>query len=159
MDIIQRLNMLGQAAERRVPCLNMGGCAVYAALVGRALLNQGYRVQGVVHDTFADTADLRLNDVRKLVNGSARLDDWNAYGIDFGHVGLRLEYANQKFNYDSHGVSKDLTRLGRFDNVFRDTLPIADIEAVAAIPANWNRAFNRKSGIPAIKRLVREYLE
>ena len=111
MSIHDQLNMLGQAAERQLPSLNYGGCCVFAAEVGKALKAKGIPVRGIAAghwwgDESPDLAKLHKQ-IGNVMDGNA----WNSAGVNFSHVGLRVKLGCKWYNYDSAGLSPDLTRL------------------------------------------------
>lgn len=141
--------------------LNQGGCAVYAALVGRELERLGVPVLGIVCETFADTtvafASLRVKD-----RTSTRA--WNRAGIHFDHVGLEFECSDGRYVYDSDTLRKAPAKTLSGMPISPGYLSVADVEALAGINrrtetrrnAAWNSAFSRKD-IPALRDLVAEY--
>jgi hypothetical protein len=160
MSIHESLNLLGQAAEKSIPALNYGGCCVFAAEVGKALKAKGIPVRGVARPSYAfwedEAPDLRR--IEKQMGDNSNAYDWEDAGADLQHVGLQVKLGRKWYNYDSEGLSPDLSNL-RGRPAYSGHLSVKALDKLAAVPDNWNRAFNRKRGVPAIKRLVREYLE
>jgi len=83
------LRKLGRHVQEDITggCLNYGGCAVYAALVGRELQRLGVPV-GVVVNGYGGA---NLDEVRLKVTDVGDKGQWNDNGVYFNHVGL--EYA------------------------------------------------------------------
>lgn len=156
MSIHEQLNLLGQAAERQIPSLNYGGCCVFAAEVGKVLKAKGIPVRGVARGWMEATEP--LHKIKEAINNLENADEWNDQGVNFSHVGLQVKLGRKWYVFDSNGCDPDATRLnGR--HLYPGHLSVEDIDKLASNPENWNKAFRRKTGIPAIKRLVREYLE
>lgn len=157
MDIHEQLNLLGRAAENKIPALNYGGCCVFAAEVGKALEAKGIPVRGIARGWMEATEPLQK--IKKAIRNVENSKEWNNQGVNFSHVGLQIKLGRKWHNYDSAGLSTDLTRLGRSFGVYSGHLSVAELDKLASNPDNWNNTFKRKTGIPAIRKLIREHLE
>ncbi len=151
-NIVDTLNRLGHAAETSVNYLNKGGCCVFAALVGRELVNRGYVVKGVVVSFGPREGKCRLDDVRRRT-GNTDLVDWYN-DLSFNHVGIEFRADGRTRRYDSNGVVGGSDPLLHM-NAHPDRLTVEELEAFAADP-NWNTCFDRKQ-IPKLKKLVKQY--
>lgn len=163
--IVSQLRRLGQEANARVRYLNCGGCAVYAALVSRALLNRGIPARARVADR-SHTGEYTVDKVRAVLaeNGidtnNATPHDWHAEGIDFTHVLVEFEYRGRTYLADSNFV--DTKRRKREPTCGAPLLPgilsVPEVESLASTPDGWNDAFDRDEGIPILEKLVATHL-
>lgn len=163
--IVSQLQRLGREANARVPELNCGGCAVYAALVSRALLKRGILARARVADRY-QTGEYTVDKVRAVLaeNGidtnNATPDDWHAEGISFTHVLVEFEYCGRTYLADSNFV--DTERLKREPTCGAPLLPgvlsVPEVESLASTPDGWNAMFDRDEGIPILKQLVAAHL-
>lgn len=142
--------------------LNLGGCCVYAALVGRELLKHGIPVRGIAAGepgyTGHDEA-LSLSRIRPHVENKNYLNDWeyNANGMNIHHIGLRIGRGKDALLYDSNGFAEDARWLSG-ERVIPGTLSIPELEGLASVRENWNHRFDRRS-IPRLKTLITDMLE
>jgi hypothetical protein len=131
--------------------LNMGGCAVYAALVGAALQRIGLTVGGVVRGW---GNDVNVADARRKVSKVGEARQWNRNGIEFNHVGLEYVIGARAYHCDSDYV----TPAGRHQSLqsaYPGRLTVDELEALAGHRPNWNHWFDRKL-IPQIEAAVAE---
>ena len=160
MDLLKRLELLGETVSMRYSRLNYGGCCVYAALVARALKDHGIEARGIVASSMAKDRNTgkskNLDPVRKKIAKNIPVE-WNKNGVYFGHVGLEFKYRGRYRHYDSNGVKKPSTELGGF-TLYKGRLTLEEMEALAASKDGWNSVFNRED-IPAICGIVKEHLE
>ncbi len=153
-NIVDTLNRLGNAVEASVTYLNSGGCCVYAALVARELADRGYPVKGVVVSYGATKGKPKIYEVRKTLNNSKDLVDWNGH-VSFSHVGIEFRADGKVYRYDSNGVvgAKDpLMNMAPYPG----RLKVDELEAFASGQEGWNNTFNRNQ-IPKLKKLVKSY--
>lgn len=162
--IVSQLRRLGQEANARVRYLNCGGCAVYAALVSRALLKRGIPARARVADQYQskNTVDkVRGVLAEKGINtDNARPRDWNAEGIVFTHVLVEFEYCGRTYLADSNFV--DAKRRKREPTcgapLLQGALSVPEVESLASGPDGWNVMFDRDEGIPILKQLMAAHL-
>lgn len=158
MDIIEKLNNLGQEAMERFPSLNSGGCAVFASLVADELAKQGIEAEGVVAMDFWDYTP-NIDKARKHVNNVDDGDEWEANGVRLSHVGLKLNLNGKEMLYDSEGlrpVNRTRNSLMGYD-VIQGTFTREELRALADNAWNWNSMFNRQN-IPKLKKLIESEL-
>lgn len=164
-DIVSQLQRLGREANARVRYLNCGGCAVYVALVSRALLNRGIPARARVAD-WSQTGEHTVDKVRAVLaekgidTNNATPHDWNAEGIKFTHVLVEFEYRGRTYLADSNFV--DTKRRKREPTCGAPLLPgalsVPEVESLASTPVGWNAMFDRDEGIPILKQIVAAHL-
>jgi hypothetical protein len=110
MNLVRTLNSLGREVNSKWPRINRGGCCVYAALVGRELLDRGYPVTGVTasfcqYNNSVEQArtNLKKKNPRRRRPPTATM--WQGERVDFGHVVLKLRVRGESRHYDSNGVA------------------------------------------------------
>jgi len=154
--IINTLNVLGAAAENECYYLNAGGCAVYANLVAKELDKLGIPVHGIV----ATYEPKDLNKVRQGVTNANKKREWNANGLDFSHVGVEFKLGNRWYQYDSKGVHPRKSWLNReWWKVCKGHLSLVELDGIANEAAGWNDDFNRRTEIPKLKRLTKQFFK
>lgn len=154
MNIIDKLNTLGQKAEEEFPDLNYGGCCVFASLVADRLAKLGVQAEGVVAMYFYEdkppNIDYARNNVRHIGDG----DEWEENGVKLSHVGLKIMVGETAILYDSEGVRPFKRRNTLLDRtVIEGTLSRKELKALANNAWNWNYSFDRDQ-IPKLAKLV-----
>lgn len=158
MDIIEKLNELGEKAMKRFHSLNSGGCAVFASLVADRLAELGVEAEGVVAMDFWDSTP-NIDKARKHVNNVGDADEWEANGVMLSHVGLRLNLNGREMLYDSEGLrpaGHTRNSLLGYD-VIQGTFTRDELRALADNAWNWNSKFNRRN-IPKLQKLIESEL-
>ena len=130
--------------------LNYGGCAVYAALVGRELQRLGVPV-GVVVNGYGGA---NLDEVRLKVTDVGDKGQWNDNGVYFNHVGLEYAINGHAYHCDSEYLSR-ARHHPQLNRLYPGRLAVDEAEALADDPIGWNRCFDRRL-IPEIKEAVEE---
>ncbi|MGA8940077.1 MAG: hypothetical protein WB439_13030 [Acidobacteriaceae bacterium] len=100
--LIWRLKRCGRNVARKIPSVNHGGCAVYAAMVASALERAGVSAWGVVMGPPSGDLDrVRQNGAPGSVQG------WNRQGVFFTHILVQFEFRGEVWTHD---VGHTLTR-------------------------------------------------
>jgi len=162
MQLIEQLRALGSECEDTIPCLNQGGCCVYAAHVAKRLQELGIPVWGIVADRDSKDKGININDVRLNCgpdNSPKGVLEWNAEGVEFYHVLLQFVHEGKIWTHDS-GTTTDqrLTNdptLGA--PIIDGNLTVGELSALAR-DKRWNPSFDRPTGRPAIKASIATYL-
>ena len=151
MKLIKFLDDVGVLVNSKIHELNRGGCCVFASIVAQRL-SEFCEVRIAVGTDWLDNDDTTIDEVREQVSSNSP-NEWNNYGVDFGHVIIEFDYDGSTYHYDSNGVT----------SVQRDTstfgMPILDgyltiNEAVElASHAEWNPKFDR-SQIPKLEKII-----
>lgn len=157
-DLMQTLEVMGERANQLTRgTLNMGGCCVYASLLGRKLQEKGIYVRGVgAGDVFS--SNLNVQRLRRNVSRANRLSDWEE-GCDLHHFGLRFGTGQRAKLYDSAGFYSPTSRWLHGEEIIPGTFSIPELEALASNPHNWNDHFDRAHYIPKLKQLIDNMLE
>lgn len=158
--IITQLRAVGAEANDCFDALNEGGCAVYAALVARALLNRGIPARGRVADRY-NLGKNTVSVVRELLGqqgidtARANARDWNVKGIDFTHVLVEFDYRGKTYLCDSNFVDSKPREIEPTCGapLLPGSLSIAELEAIAADECGWNPWFDRDN-IPALQQII-----
>lgn len=161
MNIIDQLNALAAEVRESTSDLNSGGCGVFAAMVGKALIQKGIPASCFAcYDTVWD--DMRhagnVDEARANVSDPADLYEWNDNDVSLSHVGVEFVANGETLWYDSNGVVKPSRSFTRGTWIVQDgRFTVEEMEAMAERPHNWNDWFDR-SQIPDIQHLVEERL-
>jgi hypothetical protein len=133
--------------------INHGGCAIYAANVAMALNDVGVTVWAVV------SSALRDDDLNVVRNQSRprTLHAWNNAGVYINHVLVQFEYRSRIWTHDARNttcrkIKREPTYGGRLVPGY---LTLPELVTIAMARKGWNPAFDRRSGIPAIRAAVR----
>lgn len=164
MNLIRQLEKLGQDASG-IRSLNGGGCAVYAAAVAKRLHALDVPVWGAVSmRAYDDPENVDLDAIRfNNRNNSNKLRtvwDWNEYGVGFHHVLVQFVHEGKIWTHDSNGTVPKPVKVENTCGgiVVNGHLTVAELVSIASRQAGWSSAFNRRTGIPAIKRCVARHL-
>ena len=156
-----RLRALGKEANRQFPYLNNGGCCVYAAAVAGELERLGYEYEVIVPAPYNETLD--LSDVRKNVTNVNEKSSWNAAGVYFSHVAVRVKTGGRWYTYDSDGFRRSKYEFGRgWSGDAMYTAPnggmtAKEAKSLADESKGWNSCFHR-GDVPRVRKLVKEML-
>lgn len=155
MDLIDQLDSLGKKVNRKHQYINSGGCAVFAAFVGRALANMGIDVKVIIGGGWGSRPGTNIEDARKNISDPGVKALWNENGVAFGHVGLEFEWQGKKYHYDSHGTKQPD---GFLDGctIHPGRMTLEECEAIADEEQGWNTCFSRMD-IPSVRKLVEEF--
>jgi hypothetical protein len=143
------LTNLGKKINSDFPCLNMGGCCVYAALIAEKLKENGVNANGVVVACFDSPFSVAV--ARKGVNDIGSLREWNDNGVAFNHVVLEFTVEGKRFRYDSAGVVEAKNGF-RGDPIYSGRLKLKELQALATSDG-WSTRFDRKD-IPKLKKII-----
>jgi hypothetical protein len=167
--LLDKLRELGYAVNAAAPRINHGGCAVYAAAVAERLQELGVEVEvcvseGYVANTVAEARENLSNNGLQPHGANAR--DWEAAGLYFLHVGVRLCVDGSWYVHDTDATWEGRDELGvdaysdsdspRY-TVLPDGLTPEEAKAIADDARGWNSSFNREL-IPKVRELVRTHL-
>lgn len=149
MNLIEQLRLLGDDTESKCPDLNYGGCGVYAALVGRRLIELGVR------------------SVRSRVSGfnwwgqpmPRNLgQSWMDESFSLTHVALTFAWDGTLWTHDSQRTMPGLPKKLMGAPVYEGALTIGKTIRLANT-GHWNEQFDRPSGISLIKHNIERYLK
>lgn len=164
MDLVAFLNELGETANKKFPSLNWGGCCVYAGLVATALEEKGYPAQGRVAGWAAGKPNAAsITEARKRVQVNTPAE-WNANGINFGHVGIEFYDGENAYLYDSNGCTSPEDLLDGMHSFEGRLTPLELTELwqnngpLNGYQVSWNTSFDRNN-IPDLEKLVKESFE
>ena len=149
MDLLETIDALCNHIDDSVDKINSGGCAVFAACMGKRLMQYG-EVRIAVG---CDDGDTTIDDARDgvLFNTTG---EWNENGVFFNHIVVEFKYEGKMYHIDSSGVHKEshFTHLGSFP-ILDGRLTVAECGEIAGSSEGWNWMFNR-AAIPRIQRMV-----
>jgi hypothetical protein len=157
MNILDlKLTQLAKEVKTKVPCINFGGCCVFAALVSKHLSTIVPTRLVVFKGWFCDDNEASdLSEAKaKISNNTVR--EWNNQGIHFGHVVIEYDNDGQTYRLDSDGVEPCPTVVE--DNKLTGFLSIDDAEDLAADDDGWNPSFSR-SNIPQMKQIIDNFFQ
>ena len=162
MDLITKLNHLGEEVLERYPCINYGGCAVYAAMIVAALKRHNIDAKGIVASYGAGSPGWMSSDVATIDKAREKIKkndihEWQANGISFAHVGVEFKIGRLKKHYDTSGVRRAGKLLDKMP-IYEGRLEYTEVRALAASKKGWNSSFDRKD-IPALRKLVNARLK
>lgn len=139
--------------------INYGGCGVFAALLGEALHNAGYEVS-IRMAGYTEPPALPLRLIREHVqfiaevsSGKVSVRHWNKYGVDNGHVFVKVRIDDHDWLLDSDGLHE-------YDPDERPSqvdITLDDLLSFVWNPAGWNSEFDRKQ-IPTLKKKVNKLI-
>jgi hypothetical protein len=155
-DLIERLRSCGTEVLACAPNVNHGGCGYYAAHVAMALEERGITVWGVI------TSCLRDDDLNIVRNQSKphTLRQWNDAGVVIGHILVEFEHNGRIWRHDARNTvcakSRREPTFGKLLCPGYMTTP--ELVSIATARTGWNKAFNRRAGMPVIRTAVRRHL-
>lgn len=154
MSLLEALRQSGAWANRTIPHLNCGGCAVYAAAVATLLDARGVLALGLVEtDWFDGVKDLGAAR-RKNGRPPRTVRDWNASGVHFSHVQVAAWIDGQWWSHDSNRTIPFV----RSNAYLAGWLSVQELQNIARCRVGWNRSFNRKLYLRSVKMVTRKYL-
>lgn len=160
MNLAASLEKFTSAFFRDNPQINYGGCAVFAAEMGKDLQALGYTTRCIVFGTGGGmgTANHNLNDVASKLEQPKSIYDWNDHDVTFYHIMLEAEGNGEHFLVDGEGVyNPDKTEYngrGRYDGY----VPVDYIAAMAQDASAWNSMFPRNT-IPKVRASIKQFVE
>ena len=162
MDIVKKLNHLGEEVKMKYPHINCGGCCVYAAMVVAALKKHDIEGKGIVASYWAGSPGWMSTDVATIDKARKKIqkndiNEWQSNGISFAHVGVEFTVDGVKRHYDTDGVRKAGKLLDSMP-IYTGRMEYIELRALAGSKKGWNPSFNRKD-IPALRRLVKSRLK
>ena len=162
-ELKRRLRRL-QRALSGIPSINYGGCGVMAAITGEALRKLGVEVEVVtIGSTWrGDEGGQPAARVRQNVYNNEDTEEWDANGLDRGHLAVRFKAGGRVHTWDS----EVMYRTGRYFGYakytsagkFGEGLTIEEAKAITKTGKGWNSKFRRKH-IPMMRHLVKHHLE
>lgn len=153
MSLNVYLKRLGQRVKSAHPFINYGGCCVFAALAGRALLKRGIKCKVIVT---ASDAYQHLDIVKAQLADTGDVEEWNRNDVWFNHVALEFERNGKIYHYDTDGVVAAADNYFKGGEIYPGRLSIKEATALASRQAGWNCAFNRKQ-IPTLHRTITHF--
>jgi hypothetical protein len=159
MNLLDKLNVLGQDVYDKFPYINHGGCCVYARAVAEALLQYRIKAKGIVSAYGAKTWDqkhMALGNTRRKVKTNTTFE-WNEHGVCFAHVGLEFTYRGKVWHYDTDGCHLKTDELYGMV-IYRGRLSLEEMKDLTTGNQGWNTLFDKKH-IPAVSKMVRQALQ
>ena len=161
MDIVAKLNKLGNDVMERYPNINRGGCCVYAAMIVAALKKHDIDAKGIVASYGAGKPGWMQKEVATITKARKKIqkndiNEWQSNGISFSHVGVEFKLDSEKKHYDSEGVRKASKKLDKMP-IYAGRMEYLELRALAGKKDGWNTCFNRRD-IPALRKLVKSRL-
>lgn len=156
MELLAQLNSLGIDVNCKYTYINNGGCAVYAAIVGKALQDMGVNVKVLVAGSWWGNNG-HVDKARENVKHIGKKEEWRKNNISFGHVGLEFFWKRKKYHYDSNGCHKPAKKLDGA-TIFPGRMTVEECIAIAKEARGWNTSFDRKH-IPALRRMVAKHFD
>ena len=145
------LNNFAKQILKQYPKINCGGCAVFAAHMGRHL--QRYYPVRII--TYGNQTHNTVNSVRKRVKVNT-CPEWGAHGLDLNHLAIEFTDHNGKvWEYDTMGLYPVDSVMTRFPK-HCGYLTVEEAMEMASIPDGWNDDFDR-SHIPELKQQIRKF--
>lgn len=139
--------------------LNFGGCCVYAVMMAEALTKLG------VDAKIKACGSGDIQEAAMECGESAWDQDWEAWGVDFGHVFVEFTVDGSTYWLDGWvGYVEAAThaqRMGAARELGLSLNGIADgrveytaMQGVAGVANNWNPSFCRTRNIPILSKLL-----
>jgi hypothetical protein len=169
--IFDRLDELAYYAHEHIPWLNLGGCGVFAHMVGDRLYRSpedvellGYAVNGqcrapvpsVTVTYFPTTVDVSIDELRLIVKDRWCARDWNRAGLKLRHIGVELLIDGMEYIFDSRGIWPSTAHEG-FEDRVPGRLERTEMLLMALQPLGWNSDFDREQ-LPYMKKLIKAFL-
>lgn len=153
-DLIIELSNLAEDARSHVPCINFGGCCVFAVAVVKMLnkLIAPERVRIKLREyNGSSNQDLTIEEIKQRLHSNS-MALWNEQGVTFNHVFLEINIGDEILHYDSDGIFhlKYADVWGQFTHsaitvnyIIREgVLSLEDAEELAN-QTKWNKCFER----------------
>ena len=167
IELKRRLRRLSRALNTQTRDVNWGGCGVMAGIVGKILELLGVPVEVI---TPAEEAwGMSPKEVRERIeywgeNWTA--EDWDANGLNRGHLAVRFKLGRDLYTWDSDGLIKSDKYFGRCedgstpycaDYPFGEGMTVQECIEISSTPNGWNSTFDRRR-IPLMRRLAYQHL-
>lgn len=158
-DLLKHLRRLAKQLGTTLIQPNRGGCCVIAAEVAAQLEKIVPTRIRVSNDDCEAEDNANLNQMVDYLG--PQVDDHNAWNdayIFFGHVIVEFDYQGKTYHMDTSGVRLAKKRDPSFNwPMYDGHLPLHAAKALADIPGNWNKKFNRDQ-IPHLRKMVKDVL-
>jgi len=143
LNLVKALERVAHQISKKIEYPNYGGCAVIAAVVGKAVSHHT-QVQVLVQNS-CERADIRQ--VRNTISDPFDKLSWEIGGVDFRHVLLKIKIDGAWKVFDSDGFTSY-----KSTDYNLGTMTVEEAAAVAA-EDSWNWMFDRDQ-IPMIEEIV-----
>lgn len=157
-----RWQRLHHDVARQIDALNHGGCAIFAAYLGSALLDLGYEVKV----RLVGYAGRDLDNIRSMIlakGGSlGTIANWEREGASFWHVVLDVtDKDGTVYRMDSEFCypvpdSGPGRHSFAYNTLQKSSLTVAEIAALARKRSGWNTTYDRGQNRP-LRGLVKEH--
>lgn len=142
---------LSKEVTKNHPCLNEGGCGVFAAKAG-LLLSKFFPVRvRVLSRTKGSIRGARRHLKQNTVMG------WDDFGVDINHLILEVVVCGIPLLLDSEGFNPHTRRNMANHYLLEDSLSLRETLEMANCPEGWNATFWREQ-IPALESLLENWL-
>jgi hypothetical protein len=142
-----------QQAVRDIPCLNQGGCGIFALAVTKQLAKRGiaYRIrvgESWMANIFGGFNKNGIQEVnQKPINS---LPEANAVGVFFQHIYPEVKVGRSWMAFDSNYLLKSKEYQAKTGLLaYEDFLEENKLETLAMNPVGWNERFDRDN-IPTV---------
>jgi len=134
--------------------MNLGGCGVFAYIVGEELKKIGWEVEIVTPSYGGIPSKVR----RHVKNNSP--EEWSNNGLSRNHLAVRFKTPKGVvYTYDSDRLDKGGSKFGWFEYdceyPFGEGLTVEETKEMCKTGKGWNRTFNRKQ-IPEIRSTIKK---
>lgn len=134
---------------KHIKFINCGGCGVFAKTLHEILINLGYKPKIVLHikdHTTVPNYKEVYSQLKKNKGDIITSDDFYRADINWFHISIKIG----RTCYDSNGVYAPTENL-KYVVISETTL-----QTMLKNPADWHPYFNRRHGVPQIKKALSE---
>lgn len=146
--MIKEINKIVKSINDEIVDINCGGCCVFAESLFPYLEGLGLKPQVKVIDFYGQNKGDDLTTIRKGMNNSLSLSEWNKNGVDFNHVVTYFIYRKRAYIVDSTGVFSE-AKFHRVSGIIKGSFSYTEARSFSE-NKNWNHWFDR-SDIGKIK--------
>lgn len=166
MSIVETLNEVGKEARSKIgPSIDWGGCGVYAGNVAKRLNTLGHQAwcRLISRPWFYNNPPKDSEILPKLLeeySTNLTVHKLNENGLFVSHLVVELlDEQGQHWLHDStHSFSNPKEIKEEWDGLIIGNIDPSVVLEWVADAGNWNREFDRRHGIPIIKKAIDHYL-
>lgn len=152
--LVSPLKKIGEEVNENVPCINFGGCCVYAATIGNMLELLGFEVRIVTVDWSNQTEKIP-NDEKILCPIEAE----EKLRVNFHHVGIAVKINNRWYTHDTDRTIRGLKKFGESEYTACKTyLTVKQALHFASKTNFWNTTYDR-SYDQTVHEIVDKYFD
>lgn len=159
-ELFKRLSALRVAINTHIKCLNYGGCAVVAGMVGEVL-----QELDITCDIATPAYGKPASEVRPNVGARATASTWCSNGLSTHHLAVRFRVNGVTYIWDSDCLSEGGVTFGGEDGdeliaagQLGDGLTVQECVRIGLNKTGWNSTFDREQ-IPKLRTLVEYHLK